>query len=114
MRLLRGIGGSLLWILAGLLGLVGVLLSVTIILLPLGIPVLLISRKLFKYSMVLFVPRKVRHPVQELGTSAKDRVKQATDSVSGSTVDMKSVKKAGKNARKSSGSFVKSLRKRFA
>ena len=40
MRLLRGLLGALLWILASVLGLVGVLLCVTIILLPVGIPAL--------------------------------------------------------------------------
>ncbi len=37
MRLLRGLPGAVLWILAAVLGLVGVLLCVTIILLPLGV-----------------------------------------------------------------------------
>jgi hypothetical protein len=69
---LRGLLGSLLWILAALLGLLGVLLSITIILLPVGVPLLLLARRLFRYSMTLFLPRKVRHPVQELSGSARD------------------------------------------
>jgi hypothetical protein len=41
MRLLRGLIGAVLWILAALLGLVGLVLCVTVILLPVGIPVLI-------------------------------------------------------------------------
>lgn len=37
MRLLRGLPGAVLWILAAVLGLVGALPRVTVILLPLGI-----------------------------------------------------------------------------
>jgi hypothetical protein len=47
MRLLRGLLGVLLWILAGLLGLVGVVYCVTIILLPLGISVMKLAGRLF-------------------------------------------------------------------
>ena len=45
MRLLRGLLGALLWILAGLLALVSLLLCVTIILLPLGIPLFRVSSR---------------------------------------------------------------------
>ena len=47
MRLLWGLLGALLWILASVLGLVGVLLCVTIILLPVGIPIVKIAGSLF-------------------------------------------------------------------
>lgn len=108
MRILRGVVGSVLWILAAVLGLVGVLLSVTVILLPLGIPLLMLARKLFRYSMVFFVPRKVRHPAQELGKSARG---QAADAV-GST--RKVARKASRKARKRGGSFLRHQRKRLA
>lgn len=77
MRLLRALAGSVLWILAGVLGLLGVVLSVTIILLPVGIPLLMLSRRLFRYTAVLFLPREVRHPVQELGKSTRDQAGKA-------------------------------------
>jgi uncharacterized protein (DUF697 family) len=76
MWLLRGLAASLLWILAGLVGLVGVVLSVTLILLPIGIPLIMLARKIFAYSMVVLVPRKVRHPVAEVGDSARGGVKR--------------------------------------
>jgi len=65
MRVVRWTGASLLTLIAGLLGLVGVLLSVTLILLPLGIPILFLARRLFRTAGQLVVPRAVRHPVEE-------------------------------------------------
>ena len=47
MRILRWLAAGLLGTVAGLLGLVGVILCATLILLPLGIPVLMITRRLF-------------------------------------------------------------------
>lgn len=46
MRLLGILLGSVVWLVSGLLGLVGLLLCVTIILLPLGIPVLWLAKRL--------------------------------------------------------------------
>jgi hypothetical protein len=118
MRLLRALAGSLLWILAGVLGLLGVLLSVTVILLPLGIPLLMLARRLFRYSMVFFLPRKVRHPAQELGKSVRGKADDAADSAGSLKSDLKgstkSAKKAGKKARKQGRSFLKRQRKRLA
>ncbi len=64
MRLLRGLAGLLLWIVGGLLGLVAVILCATVILLPLGIPLLGYARRLFGASMKLMLPRAVTHPVK--------------------------------------------------
>jgi hypothetical protein len=71
MWLLRGLGASLLWILAGVVGLVGIILSATLILLPVGIPLVMLAKKIFGYSMVLLVPGKVRHPVSSMEDSVK-------------------------------------------
>jgi hypothetical protein len=78
MKALRALAGSLLWVLAGVVGLLGALLSITIVLLPVGIPLLLLARKLFAYSMTFFLPRAVRHPGEELGRKGRDAVKDAT------------------------------------
>jgi hypothetical protein len=67
MKPLRWLGAGLLWIVAGVVGLLGVVLSVTIILLPLGLPLIWLSKKLFAYAAALLVPRSVRHPVSEAG-----------------------------------------------
>jgi hypothetical protein len=78
MWLLRGLGASLLWIVAGLLGLVGALLCVTVILIPVGIPLIMLAKRLFGYSMAVLVPGKVRHPAKKAKKSLRDRVKRAT------------------------------------
>ena len=57
MRLLRGLAGALLWLVALLLAIVGVLLCVTLILLPLGLPVIGYARRLFTFSLRLMFPR---------------------------------------------------------
>jgi hypothetical protein len=72
MRLLRGIPGAVLWILAAVLGLVGLLLCATVILLPLGIPLVKLAGRLFSRSVQLMLPRAVAHPVAEL-TKAADK-----------------------------------------
>ncbi len=77
MRVLRALLGSLLWILACVVTLVGALLSVTIILAPVGIPLLFLARRLFQSSMALFLPRALRHPAQELGKKGRDAVQDA-------------------------------------
>jgi hypothetical protein len=58
--------GSLLWVLACLVGLVGVVLSLTLVLAPVGVPLLFLARRLFRSSMACFLPRALRHPAQEL------------------------------------------------
>lgn len=112
-RLLRALAGSLLWILSGVLGLVGVLLCVTVILLPLGIPLLALARRLFRYSMRFFLPRAVRHPAQELGKSARKGVKDAARSVSvPDLASKKALKKTKKKMGKAAGRTRKKATKR--
>jgi hypothetical protein len=76
-RLLRGLLGTVLWILAAVLGVVAVLLCITIILLPVGIPLLLLSRRLFGVAVRLFLPRSVRHPFQGADKSARKSGRRA-------------------------------------
>lgn len=65
------------WLVAGVVAALGVLLSITIILLPLGIPLLLISRRLFGLSARLILPKAVVHPVKELQKRATDAPQRA-------------------------------------
>jgi len=95
MRVLRALLGALLWILAAVVGLLGILLSVTVILLPLGIPLLMLARRLFTRSVALVLPRKVSHPVEEVGRAARKKGRKGRDAVA--DVD---VKKLGRRARK--------------
>jgi hypothetical protein len=66
----------LVWLVAGVVAALGVLLCITLVLLPLGIPLLLVARRLFGLSARLVLPRAVVHPVKELqrrATSAPSR-----------------------------------------
>ena len=65
MRFLRALVGSLLWLVASLIGLVGVIACVTLILLPIGIPLLGLARRLFGKSVRLFLPPAIAHPTEE-------------------------------------------------
>jgi len=65
MRILRGIAGALLWILAVVVGLVAVVLCITVILLPAGLPLLGVSRRVFGMAVRLMLPREIAHPVKQ-------------------------------------------------
>lgn len=101
MRLLRGLLGALLWIVAALLGLVGLVLCVTIILLPLGIPLLGVARRLLTQAVQLMLPRALAHPVKEVTKTAKTKGHKAK-AVSSSTAD---------DVSKTVGDFTKEARK---
>ena len=121
MKLLRGLAGSLLWILAGVLGLVGGLLSVTIILLPLGLPLLWLARKLGGTAGRLVLPKAVTHPVQELrdksssaatgaGTGARRLLGGTSKALEESA---SSTKKSRKKAQKAMSSAIGKKKRRF-
>jgi len=114
MRVLRAFLGSLLLILACVVGLLGALLSVTLILLPLGIPLLLLARKLFGYSMTMFLPRVVRHPAKELGTKGKKSASDAADSLGLSGKTLKRARKRGRKAGKKGKKVLARQAKRVA
>jgi hypothetical protein len=107
MRVLRALVGSLLWVLACVVGLLGVVLSVTLILLPLGVPLLLLARKLFKYSLTFFLPPALRHPARELGRTSRRGAKDAADAMGASGKRLQRGRKRGrkltKKARKQAG-----------
>jgi hypothetical protein len=84
-------------------GLVGVLLSVTLILAPVGIPLLFLARKLFGYSMTFFLPRVVRHPAQELRDKGSAGVSDALDSVGLNTKGLTRARKRGRKTSKKAG-----------
>lgn len=81
MKVVRRLGAGLLWVLASLLGLVSVVLCLTIILLPLGFPLLLLTRRLFRAAFRLWAPRAVSHPVDELGKQARRKGRSARKSL---------------------------------
>ena len=100
MRALRWAGASLLGLLAGLLGLVGAILCLTLILAPLGIPILLLARRLFKSAGALVVARGIRHPVDELSRSGRDGAETAKGKAKRLR---KKGKKTGRKARRKAG-----------
>ncbi|QIX25145.1 hypothetical protein ncot_11050 [Nocardioides sp. JQ2195] len=105
MRVLRGLLGAVLWLLAAVVGLVGVVLCVTVILLPLGIPVLMLARRLFALAVRLMLPRAVVHPVDELKKTTGRRGKRAASAVDSgvAAVAKRGRKASGKTAGKASG-----------
>ena len=98
MRLIRGLGGSVLWIVSGLLGLVSILLCVTIILLPLGIPLLGLARRLMTAGARLMLPPSVAHPVKQSRKGLRARGKDLGDSASSaSSTTLKGGRRGRKN-----------------
>jgi hypothetical protein len=100
MRLVRGLAGALLWILSALLGLVGIVCCLTIILLPLGIPIIGYARKAFTLSLKLMLPRAVTHPVATTEDSLRKRGRRAKKEVAAKKRDAKKARKWGKKKMK--------------
>jgi hypothetical protein len=110
-RLVRVLVGAVFWILAVVVGLVAAILCVTTILLPIGIPLLLLSRRLFGASTRQFLPRKVRHPLQEADKAArkeKPRTRRQTKKLRKSLPDL-DVAAAKRKSRR----FLKRRRKKL-
>jgi hypothetical protein len=100
---MRKVGGGLLWVAASLVGLVAVVLCLTIILLPLGIPLLLLSRRLFGVATRLMMPRQVTHPVSELDKSVRRtgrRLRKNTPTTSPGDVTKKARKRMRKQGKR--------------
>ncbi|GEL24897.1 hypothetical protein PSU4_38510 [Pseudonocardia sulfidoxydans NBRC 16205] len=80
MRALRAVSAVLLMVLGTLLLVVALVLCVTLVLLPLGVPLGFLAVKLWKYAVTLLLPRKadVRRGlrkgfrVKEIGDAASD------------------------------------------
>jgi hypothetical protein len=87
---------------------VSLLLCVTILLLPLGIPLFRLSRSMFGSAVRLMLPRGVAHPVKETKRQGRKRAPDAPDLSDRVAKAGKKSKKSGKKARKRMG---KKLRK---
>jgi hypothetical protein len=111
MRILRGLLGALLWILAALLGLVGFVLCVTVILLPLGIPLLVVARRLLTRAVQLMLPRSLAHPIDEATKTAKKQGRKAKSVASGTAGD---ISKAAGDIGKKASKAANKQRKRVA
>jgi hypothetical protein len=91
MRILRGAGALVVWLLATVVMIVALVLCVTLVLLPLGIPLMLLGLRLYGYGVQLMVPRA---PEVKRGVRKRLGLK-AHGSVAGD------VKRAKKHAKKS-------------
>lgn len=100
MRLLRGLLGAVLWIVASLLGLVGILLCVTVILLPVGIPLTKLAGRLLSHSVQLMLPRALVHPGKQVTKAVDKKGREIRSATS------KSAKKGRKTLRKQAKSLV--------
>src|SRR5512139_2717029 len=101
MRPIRGLLGVLLWIGAALLGLVGLLLCITVILLPVGIPVVKLAGRFFVRSTQLMLPRAIAHPVDELTKTTKKKGRKVGSAASDTaSATAKKTRKAVRNPRK--------------
>ena len=100
MRVLRGLGGALLWIVGGLLGLVAVLLCVTVILLPVGLPLLRLSKTMIGNAVRLMMPRPLAHPVKETEKSGRKLGRMAKDKTPSIDMNTKKMRKKAKKLRK--------------
>ena len=89
MRILRGMAGALLWIVAAVL-------CITVILLPVGLPLLGVSRRVFGMAVRLMLPREVAHPVEQ----TRKRLRGQMDDASSQIKKSKPGKAAGKARRK--------------
>jgi|SRR5829696_7373684 len=92
MKLLRWPAAAVVWILAGVVGLLGVVLSITILLLPLGLPLLWLSRRLYSVAGMLVLPRAARRPVataqdkaSDVGRGARKQLRKAAAKTSDAT-----------------------------
>jgi hypothetical protein len=103
MRILRGIAGTFLWIVAAILGVVAVVFCITIILLPVGLLLLGVSRRIFGIAVRLMLPREVAHPVQQTRKQLQGQIDDASSQIKKS--------KPGKAAAKSGRKIVKRMKK---
>ena len=115
MRLLRGLGGAVLWILAALLGLVGVLLCVTVILLPVGLPLVKLAGRLFAQSLQLMLPRALAHPVSEIAKAAEKKDRKITKAAEKENRKLRAAASDTTNdTAKSARKFARKMRKRVS
>ena len=99
MRILRGMAGALLWIVAAILGLVAIVLCITVILLPVGLPLLGVSRRVFGMAVRLMLPREVAHPVEQTRKRLRGQMDDASSQIKKSKPG-KATAKAGRKVLK--------------
>jgi hypothetical protein len=94
MRVLRGVASIVVWLLATVLLVVALVLCITLILLPVGVPLMLLAFRLYGYGVQLMMPRRrevKRHVRKQFGLrprgSASGDLKRAGKRASGAKRD---------------------------
>ena len=102
-RILRGIGAAVVWLLATVVMIVAAVLCITLVLLPLGLPLMGLGLRLYGYGVQLMVPRP-----PEVKRGIRKRLGLRTHgSVAGDVKRAgKRGKKSGRKLRKKAGSVV--------
>jgi hypothetical protein len=103
-RLARGLLGALLWLLASVVGLLGIVCCVTVILLPVGFLLLRVAGRSYRRSVALLLPRAVSHPADEAKKGSTGFLRRSAESAKPSRRTRKKSKKklraAGGKAKK--------------
>jgi hypothetical protein len=82
---------------------VAVVLCITVILLPVGLPLLGVSRRVFGMAVRLMLPREVAHLVEQTGKRVRGQIDDASSQIKKS--------KPGKAAAKTERKAVKRMKK---
>jgi hypothetical protein len=97
-RFLRGLLGVLLWLVASVVGLLGVVCCVTLILLPVGFLLLRVAGRSYRRSVALMLPRAVSHPADEAAKGSSGFLQRSADAVKPSERTRKKMRKTGSKA----------------
>lgn len=108
MALVRRGFAVVVWLVASVVALLSLLLCVTLILLPLGIPLFGLALRMYAYGVKLMLPRNVLPSTDDVGKAARRRWKDARKAVAG-TLAVKTAKRSMKKRRKISDSLTRSL-----
>jgi hypothetical protein len=104
-----------LWILASLLGLVGILLCVTVILLPVGLPLVKFAGQLFSRSLQLMLPRALAHPVNEISKAVEKKDRKLTKAADKQNRKVRAAASdAASDTAKNTRKFARKVRKRVS
>lgn len=90
------LAGAVLALLAFLLGLIAVILCVTVILLPVGLPLLAYASRVFALALKLMLPRAVSHPVRTVERTARKGGRRTGKKLEAVRPAMKSVRDRGR------------------
>jgi hypothetical protein len=98
----------LVWLLASVTALLSLLLCVTLILLPLGIPLFAVALRMYAYGVKLMLPRNVVPSPADAGAAVRKGWRRARKNVAGMPA-VKAVKKTAKKRKTRTQSLTRAL-----